>query len=128
MNEGRAKKKLIFIHSYKLIFTLNPHRMHPLLDKDRFSPCEALIDELEECHKSPVFDRFFGKCSEIKTRLTKCLHEARLAHDRELILQRREKTKVFLKGKESRDAEEWGEDGYLKKVLELEIQNRQNKG
>lgn len=101
--------------------------MHPLLDKDRFSSCEGLIDQLEECHKSPVMERFFGKCSEIKTQLTACLHQERLAHDRELILQRREKNKTFQEGKKQRDAEEWGEDGYLKKVLELELQNRQNK-
>lgn len=95
--------------------------MHPLLDKDRFSPCEDIIDELEECHKSPVFERFFGKCSEVKMRLTKCLHEARLAHDRELILQRREKNKVFEEGKKQRHKEEWGEDGYLEKVIEVEL-------
>lgn len=98
--------------------------MHPLLDKDRFNNCEDLIDALEECHRSPFYETFLGKCSDIKLQLSKCLHENRLANDREQILQRREKNKVLDEKKKQREALEWGEDAYLKKVIELEYQRR----
>lgn len=99
--------------------------MHPLLDKDRFATCEALIDALEECHRSPVLGQLFGKCSEDKARLTACLHEARLAHDREQVLLRREKNAAFALKKQQMHEEEWGPDGYLQRVVELELAAKQ---
>lgn len=98
--------------------------MHPILDRDRFQNCEDLIDALEECHKSPFIETMFGKCSDVKVQLSQCLHQNRLANDRIQILQRREKNKVLEEKKKAREAEEWGENGYLKKVIELEYQQK----
>lgn len=99
--------------------------MHPILDKNRFQNCEDLIDALEECHKSPYLETMIGKCSDIKVQLAACIHENRLAHDREKILQRREANKKLEMNKKKREEEEWGENGYLKKVVELELKNRE---
>lgn len=98
--------------------------MHPILDRDRFQNCEDLIDALEECHKSPFFETVLGKCSDVKIQLSTCLHESRLASDRENIIKRREKNKILEEKKKLREEEEWGKDGYLKKVIELEYKNK----
>lgn len=98
--------------------------MHPILDKNRFQNCEDLIDALEECHKSPFFETVLGKCSDIKVQLSTCLHENRLANDRENILKRQEKNRVLEVNKKVREEEEWGEGGYLKKVVEMELKQK----
>lgn len=98
--------------------------MHPILDRDRFQNCEDLIDMLEECHKSPFLETAMGKCSDIKIQLSQCLHENRLANDREQILKRREKNKILEENKRKRLEEEWGENEYLKKVVELELKSK----
>lgn len=100
--------------------------MHPILDKDRFQNCEDLIDQLEECHKSPFYETFLGKCSDIKIQLSKCLHDNRLANDRMKIIERREKNKSLELKKKQREEEEWGENGYLKKVVEYELNQKKN--
>lgn len=99
--------------------------MHPILDRDRFQNCEDLIDMLEECHKSPFVETMMGKCSDIKIQLSQCLHENRLANDRQQILLRREKNKVLEENRQKRKEEEWGENEYLKKVVEFELKAKQ---
>jgi COX assembly protein 2 len=101
--------------------------MHPILDRDRFQNCEDLIDALEECHRLPYLDTLLGKCSDIKLQLSTCLHENRLANDRIQILKRQEKNKQLEISKKKREEEEWGENGYLKKVIELEYQQKMQK-
>lgn len=98
--------------------------MHPILDRERFQNCEDLIDALEECHRSPFFETVLGKCSDIKVQLSQCLHENRLANDRIQILERREKNKILEQKKKQREEEEYGENGYLKKVIEIEYQRK----
>lgn len=98
--------------------------MHPILDRERFQNCEDLIDALEECHRSPFFETVLGKCSDIKVQLSQCLHENRLANDRIQILERREKNKILEQKKKQREEEEYGENGYLKKVIEVEYQRK----
>ncbi|GME71031.1 unnamed protein product [Ambrosiozyma monospora] len=98
--------------------------MHPVLDRDKFHNCEDLIDALEECHKSPFLEKMFGKCTIIKQDLSDCLHHARLAADREKILERREKNKRIQEKLKKAEENEWGKDGYLKQVAEREYQLR----
>ncbi|ODV87313.1 hypothetical protein CANARDRAFT_91528 [[Candida] arabinofermentans NRRL YB-2248] len=98
--------------------------MHPMLDRDKFMRCEDLIDQLEECHRSDFFEKAFGKCNIIKQDLTNCLHNARLAADREKILERRKKNKEFEMKKKQMEEEEYGKNGYLKKVIEQEYQKK----
>lgn len=99
--------------------------MHPILDRDRFQNCEDLIDLLEQCHKSPFVETMMGKCSDIKIQLSQCLHDSRLANDRAQILKRREKNKLLEEQKKKRLEEEWGENEYLKKVVEFELKAKQ---
>lgn len=98
--------------------------MHPILDRGRFQNCEDLIDALEECHRSPFFETVLGKCTDIKIQLATCLHENRLANDRIQILERKKKNKQLEELKKKREEEEWGENGYLKKVVELEYKQK----
>ncbi|KAG0679886.1 hypothetical protein C6P40_003897 [Pichia californica] len=98
--------------------------MHPILDRERFQNCEELIDALEECHRSPFFETVLGKCSDVKIQLSQCIHNNRLANDRIQILERREKNKILDAKKKQREEEEYGENGYLKKVIEVEYQRK----
>lgn len=98
--------------------------MHPILDRDRFQNCEDLIDALEECHRAPFVETILGKCSDVKIQLTKCLHENRLANDRANILRQKERNKELEEKKRKREEEEWGDNAYLKKVVELEYKKK----
>ncbi|CDK25911.1 unnamed protein product [Kuraishia capsulata CBS 1993] len=96
--------------------------MHPVLDKDRFMACEDLIEALEECHRLNFMKKAFGACNIQKSQLSNCLHETRLAADREKILVRREKNKKFEEKMKKIKEEEWGKDMKLKKVVEKELE------
>lgn len=89
--------------------------------------CEDLIDALEECHRSNFMDKIFGKCNIIKQDLTNCLHHNRLAMDRAKILERKAKNKELEIKKQKLKEEEWGKDGYLKKVIEKEYELKHGK-
>ncbi|ANZ75559.1 BA75_01941T0 [Komagataella pastoris] len=100
--------------------------MHPQLDSERFHPCEDLIKALQECHRNEFMKQIFGLCNEPKTLLTKCLHDTRLAQEREKILERKEKTKKFELRRKQLEEEKYGKDGYLKKVIEKELELENN--
>lgn len=59
-----------------------------------------------------------GLCNNEKEALSQCLHEARLAGERELIKQRRQERKMVEEKWKKIDEEEYGEDAILKKIIE----------
>lgn len=83
-------------------------------------PCEDLIRQLEECHKSSFIQKATGKCTPIKQEVTDCMHQARLASERQKILEKRKRTWKFAEKRKELYEEEFGENGYLKKVIEKE--------
>ncbi|ODV96385.1 hypothetical protein PACTADRAFT_67841 [Pachysolen tannophilus NRRL Y-2460] len=96
--------------------------MHPHLDPERFSPCEKLIDALEECHRTQHISKLFGFCNEPKQALSDCLHEVRLEAARQKILETREKRKNFEDKMQKLKEEEYGKDLKLKKIFEKEYE------
>ncbi|CCE91054.1 Cmc2p TDEL_0C01650 [Torulaspora delbrueckii] len=92
--------------------------MHPQLESKRFNSCYDLIVALDKCHQKEYYKRIFGLCNNEKDALTKCLHDARLAGERDLIKQRREERKAVENKWKKIDEEEYGEDAILKKILE----------
>lgn len=48
--------------------------MHPDLSPHLHSPeCNALIRELHKCHEDHPMKKYLGKCSEIDSKLWRCL-------------------------------------------------------
>ncbi|KAG7880651.1 hypothetical protein KL905_002625 [Ogataea polymorpha] len=90
--------------------------------------CEDLIDALEECHRTNFLEKAFGKCNIVKQDLTNCLHESRLAAEREKIKEKRKKAKEFEMKKKKLEEEEYGKNAYLKKVIEIEYEKRTKAG
>lgn len=85
-----------------------------------FLACIDYIEALEKCHQQEYIKRCFGICNNQKEMLSKCLHEARLETQKHLILKTREKQKVFKEKWQKNAEEEYGEDQFLKKLLERE--------
>ncbi|VEU20403.1 DEKNAAC101384 [Brettanomyces naardenensis] len=96
--------------------------MHSIIDREKNFECEDIIQALEECHKQGFMAKAFGKCTPVKQQLSMCLHETRMAEQRKKILQQREKIKSFEQKKKKLFEEEYGKDGYLKKVVEKEYE------
>ncbi|QLQ79207.1 hypothetical protein HG537_0B05540 [Torulaspora globosa] len=92
--------------------------MHPQLEARRFNSCYELIQALDKCHQQEYYKRIFGLCNNEKEALSQCLHEARLAGEREAIKQRRQERKVMEEKWKKIDEEEYGEDVILKKIIE----------
>ncbi|KAH3668950.1 hypothetical protein OGAPHI_002705 [Ogataea philodendri] len=84
--------------------------MHPVLDRQYFMS------------RSGFVEKAFGKCNVAKQELTNCLHESRLAKERDQILMKRKKTKEFELKRKKLEEEEYGKNAYLKKVVELEYE------
>lgn len=94
--------------------------MHPQLDKNRFAPCEKLMDALEECHRRDFLTKALGMCNFEKDELSKCLHSTRVDDSRERIRMSRERLKKDEERRRRAYEETYGKDGYLKQVLEKE--------
>jgi COX assembly protein 2 len=92
--------------------------MHPQLDRQRFEPCEKLMDALEECHRQEFLKQALGMCNFEKDELSKCLHYTRVQDANDRIRLSKERQKKFELKKKEREEEEYGKNGYLKKVLE----------
>lgn len=80
--------------------------------------CYDFIQALDKCHQKEYYKRIFGLCNNEKDALTKCLHDARLAGEREFILKRKEARKDLEKKWKQIDEEEYGEDAILKTILD----------
>ncbi|CAK9442371.1 uncharacterized protein LODBEIA_P61140 [Lodderomyces beijingensis] len=98
--------------------------MHPQLDKNRFDTCDKLMDALEECHRQEFLKQCLGLCNFEKDQLTKCLHFTRVNDSKERIKRNRDKQAKWEAAKKLREEEEYGKNGYLKKVIELEMQKK----
>lgn len=95
--------------------------MHPQVHSPRFISCHEYIEALEECHQTEFLKRCFGLCNNQKEALSKCLHEARIEGQKYQFYQSRQKKAAMeAKWKKSKE-EEYGEDEFLKKLLEREI-------
>lgn len=92
--------------------------MHPQLDRQRFEPCEKLMDALEECHRQEFLKQALGMCNFEKDELSKCLYYTRVQDANDRIRLSKERQKKFELKKKEREEEEYGKNGYLKKVLE----------
>lgn len=98
--------------------------MHPQLDKDRFSPCEKLMDALEECHRQEFLKKALGTCNFEKDELNKCLHYTRVNDANERIKQSRLKQKRMEELRKRREEELYGKNAYLKKMIEEQAEKR----
>lgn len=100
--------------------------MHPQLDKVRFDPCVYLMDALEECHRQEFLKKALGLCNFEKDELDKCLHHTRVNDANERIRQSRLKQQKLEEKRRQNEQELYGKNGYLKKVIEkeLELQNK----
>lgn len=98
--------------------------MHPQLDRVRFDTCEKLMDALEECHKKEFLKQAMGMCNFEKDELTKCLHVTRVEDSKERIRISREKEKVMMERRKQVEEEAYGKNGYLRKVIEMEMQKK----
>lgn len=96
--------------------------MHPQLDRNRFQPCEILMDALEECHRQQFLTQALGLCNFEKIELTKCLNYTRLEHAKEKFRESREKNKKFEALRKKNEEEVYGKNGYLKKMIEKEAE------
>lgn len=98
--------------------------MHPQLDTNRFDTCEKLVEALEQCHNTAFIKKVMGVCNFEKDELNKCLHVTRVEDSKARIRVSREKQKRILDLilKEGEDV--YGKNGYLKKVVELEMKRR----
>lgn len=92
--------------------------MHPQLDRQRFEPCEKLMDALEECHRQEFLKQALGMCNFEKDELSKCLHYTRVQDANDRIRLSRERQKRLDEKKKAREEEEFGKNNYLKKVFE----------
>lgn len=99
--------------------------MHPQLDKVRFDPCVALMDALEECHRQEFMKKALGMCNFEKDELSKCLHHTRVNDANERIRQSRIKQKEFERKRKEREEELYGKNGYLKKVIEKKLEEKE---
>ncbi len=86
--------------------------------------CVDYIEALEKCHQQEYLKRCFGICNNQKEALSKCLHEARLETQKHLILKSREKQKGFRESWKKMDEEAYGEEEFLKKLLQREKAKR----
>ena len=102
-----------------------PFNMPPQLAKRRFDTCEALMDALEECHRTEFLKQALGKCNYEKDQLARCLHYTRVEDSKERIRESRKKQKEIEKKRKQAEEELYGKNGYLKKVVELEMQKQQ---
>lgn len=98
--------------------------MHPQLDKNRFDPCVALMDALEECHRQEFLKKALGLCNFEKEQLDKCLHHTRVSDANDRIRETRAKQKQFEQKRKQREEEMYGKNLYLKKVIEKEMEKK----
>ncbi|KAM9927599.1 hypothetical protein OXX59_002435 [Metschnikowia pulcherrima] len=99
--------------------------MHPQLDRNRFDTCEKLMDALEKCHQNEFLKQAMGMCNFEKDELSKCLHTTRVEDARERIRISQERQKASKERQKKLEEEKYGENGYLKKVIEMEAKKRQ---
>ncbi|ABN67942.1 predicted protein [Scheffersomyces stipitis CBS 6054] len=96
--------------------------MHPQLDKNRFDPCEKLMDALEECHRQEFLKQCLGMCNFEKDELSKCLHYTRVEDAKTRIRESRERNKKFEMKRKQNEEEIYGKNGYLKKMIQKEAE------
>lgn len=84
------------------------------------------MDALEKCHQEGFLAKATGKCTPIKQELSACLDATSMARRRRKIKQKLQKRKEFEKAKKELYEEEYGKDGYLKKVIEKENEIKKN--
>ena len=98
--------------------------MHPQLDRNRFNPCEKLMDALEECHQQEFLKKALGSCNFEKEELSKCLHYTRLNDAKERIKESKERQKNREKKIREREEALYGKNGYLKQVVTEEMKRK----
>lgn len=98
--------------------------MHPQLDRVRFDPCVELMDALEECHRQEFLKKALGMCNFEKDELTKCLHHSRTSTANDRIRQSRLRNKKLEERRQKNEEELYGKNGYLKKVIEKEMEKK----
>ncbi|CAN3365174.1 COX assembly mitochondrial protein 2 [Diutina catenulata] len=96
--------------------------MHPQLDKRRFDTCDKLMDALEECHRQEFLKQALGMCNFEKDQLAQCLHYTRVSDSKDRIRASRERQKGIDKRRKEAEEEAYGKNGYLKKVIEAEME------
>lgn len=67
-----------------------------------------------------------GMCNFEKEELTKCLHYTRVNDANDRIRESREKQKKFEKRRKESEEELYGKNGYLKRIIEKEAENKVN--
>lgn len=65
-----------------------------------------------------------GLCNNEKEAVSKCLHETRLATQRDLIIKSKERQEKYKETFKKLKEDEYGEDQFLKKLLEREQAKR----
>ena len=76
------------------------------------------MDALEECHRQEFLKQALGMCNFEKDELSKCLHYTRVQDANDRIRLSKERHQRFELKRKEREEEEYGKNGYLKKVLE----------
>ncbi|CUM65060.1 uncharacterized protein PRCAT00002682001 [Priceomyces carsonii] len=101
--------------------------MHPQLDRNRFQPCEKLMDALEDCHKQEYVKQVLGMCNFEKNELSKCLHYTRVEDSKDRIRRSREKQKIFEAKRKQNEEEIYGKNNYLKEIVDRDAQKLSEK-
>ncbi|KAL6937841.1 hypothetical protein ACO0RG_004365 [Hanseniaspora osmophila] len=89
--------------------------------------CYDLIQALNECHQKEYYKRALGLCNVEKDALSKCLHDARLEGTKYAINKNKEKRKRLEEKWKKMQEEQYGEDMFLKKLLQKKIAERDGK-
>ncbi|KAL9965742.1 hypothetical protein ACROYT_G029584 [Oculina patagonica] len=68
--------------------------MHPSLAPHLHSECLEVIEQLHRCHQEHPFQKFVGKCNDIKRALNTCLKEEDLRKRRRNLEEARKRQKA----------------------------------
>jgi len=89
--------------------------------------CSSLMRALEECQKKGFINKALGRCSSLRQELNICLDQTTQARRRRKIIRKKAERKKFEEKKKQMYEEEYGKDGYLKKVIEKEYELKHGK-
>lgn len=82
------------------------------------------MDALDQCHRQEFLARAAGMCNFEKDELSKCLHFTRVEDSKARIMESRAKNKAWQARRKQTEEEEFGKNGYLRKVVEVEADLR----
>ncbi|VUG16616.1 DEBR0S1_21286g1_1 [Brettanomyces bruxellensis] len=102
-------------------------QLFPEVDENNFMACSSLMRALDECQKKGFINKALGRCSSLRQELNMCLDQTTQARRRRKIIRKKAERKKFEEKKKKMFEEEYGKDGYLKKVIEKEYEMKHGK-